>query len=188
MRMRSVSVLVAALLVAGAAGAQGQAGAPAGAKVITPSAPHQIHGTMLQLMRGLLLPQSNVVFTAQTEDPATIAPDEPAATSPNPLKLPRPEYGGWVAVENSSLVLAEAANLLTLPRRCANGRPAPVNNADWVKWTQGLRDAGMAAFKAAQSRNQDRVIEVSETLTNACGNCHEKYRDTPKEPLDRCIG
>jgi cytochrome c556 len=45
----------------------------------------------------------------------------------------------------------------------------------------------MAAFKAAQSHNQDRVVEVSETLTNACANCHERYRDTPKEPLDRCI-
>lgn len=187
MRMRSEIVLVAVLLAGGVVGAQGQSGKEVETQAITPSAPHQIHSNLIQLMRGLFLPQSNVVFTAQSEDPATIPPDEPAATSPNPLKLPRPEYGGWVAVENSALVLAEAANLLTLPRRCANGRAAPVHNADWITWVQELRDVGMAAFKAAQSRNQDKIVEVSEALTVACGNCHQKYRDTPKEPLDRCI-
>lgn len=180
---RHVLVVAALLAVATVAGVQTQSG-PAATQ---PVAPQQVHSNMIQLMRGLFLPQSNVFFTAQSEDPATVAPDEPAATSPNPLKLPRPEYGGWVAVENSAIVLAEAANLLTLPRRCANGRPAPVGNEDWIKWVQGLRDASVLAFKAAQSRNQDRVVEVAETLTIACGNCHQKYRDTPKEPLDRCI-
>jgi hypothetical protein len=185
--MRYAIVLVTVLLATGVAGAQEPSRKEDPSKVISPSAPHQIHASMIQLMRGLFLPQSNVIFTAQSEDPATIPPDEPAATSPNPLKLPRPEYGGWMAVENSALVLAEAANLLTLPRRCANGRPAPVNNADWIKWVQGLRDVSMAAFNAARSRDQDKVVEVSETLTMACGNCHQKYRDTLKEPLDRCI-
>ena len=43
----------------------------------------------------------------------------------------------------------------------------------------------MAAYKAAQSKNQDAILEVSETVTVACANCHEKYRDFDNL-IDRC--
>ncbi|MEO8052102.1 MAG: hypothetical protein ABI833_16940 [Acidobacteriota bacterium] len=50
---------------------------------------------------------------------------------------------------------------------------------------QGVRDAGMAAYKAAQSKNQDNILMASDTLTTACASCHEKYRDKPTL-ADRC--
>ena len=181
MRVRHAIVFFGAVLVTTAAAAQ------APSRPQAPPAATQLHSNLIQLMRGILLPLSNVVFFAQSEDPAAVPSDEQAATSPNPLKLPRPAYGGWVAVENSALALAESANLLTIPgRRCANGRLAPIDNADWIKWVQGLRDAATLSYKAAQSQNQDRVLDAAEQLTIACANCHTKYRDTPKEPLDRC--
>ena len=88
--------------------------------------------------------------------------DEYASSSPAAL---RGLYGKWLAVENASMALVEAANLLTIPgRRCANGRWVPVQKADWNQWVQGMRDAGLAAFKAAQTKNQDAIVEVSEAL------------------------
>lgn len=101
----------------------------------------------------------------------------------NPLAS---SYGKWEAVENASLAIVEAANLLTVPgRKCSNGLPVPVANADWPKLVQGLRDAGMAAYKAAQTKNQDKILDASDVMTTACANCHDKYREKPT-PADRC--
>jgi cytochrome c556 len=94
-------------------------------------------------------------------------------------------YGKWQAVENSALAIAEVANLLSLPgRKCANGVDVPVQNADWIKFNAQMRDAGMAAYAAAQAKNQDKIIDATDLLTKACQNCHVRYRE--KKAADRC--
>jgi hypothetical protein len=164
---------VAAFLCTGIATAQ--APAPKATPAARPAARAMVHGNLLQVMRGILFPNSNVIFAAQSEDPAAVKPDAEPTMATNPLAS---TYGGWQAVENSSIALAEAANLLTIPGRlCSNGRPVPVQNADWAKFVQGLRDAGMAAYKAAQSKNQDAIVDVSDQVTTACANCHNVYRE-----------
>ena len=50
---------------------------------------------------------------------------------------------------------------------------------------QGLRDAGRTAYKAAQSKDQDKILDAADKLTTACANCHEKYREKPNL-ADRC--
>ena len=147
---------------------------PAAAAPARPAAGARVQGNLLQVMRGVIYPASNVVFAAQ-EDPAAVKPAEDPSTSPNPLSS---TYGGWNAVENAGISLAESANLLTLPgRRCSNGKPVPMQNADWAPFVQGLRDAGMAVYKAAQSKNQDTVLEAVDQMTVACSNCHDVYRE-----------
>jgi hypothetical protein len=92
------------------------------------------------------------------------------------------------AVENSSLALSEAARLLTVPGRvCSNGRPVPVANADWGKFVQELRQAGLSAFKAAQTKNQDKMLDAADVVTTACTNCHNRYREKPGGVADRCM-
>jgi hypothetical protein len=149
----------------------------------------QVHGDLRQVMRGILFPNSNVVFFAQGTDPATVPKDADGTSSVNPLAS---VYGGWEAIENSSIALAEAANLLTVPgRTCANGKPVPVQSADWQRFVQGLRDAGMASYKAAQTKDMDKMLEAADTLTNACSECHDVYREkTEKQGGDaaRCTG
>ncbi len=143
----------------------------------------QIHGNLAQVMRGILYPSSNIVFFAQDKDPASVKADGDPATSVNPLGS---SYGGWQAVENSGIALAEAANLLTIPgRKCANGKPVPLQNPDWAKFVQDLRDAGMTVYKAAQSKNQDKILEAADVMTTACANCHDRYREKPNL-ADRC--
>lgn len=138
---------------------------------------------MNQVMRGILYPASNVIFAAQNDDFAEIKPDRDPATSPNPLTS---AYGGWTAVENAGITLAESANLLTIPGRlCANGKPAPVGNDDWVRFAAELRAAGMEAYKAALSKNQDQILDAADKMTIACANCHDVYREKDNME-DRC--
>jgi len=173
-------VLVVGFLVF-ALSAFGSAQAPAGPGA---TAQTRVHADMLQLMRGVLYPASNVIFTAQTEDPATFKPSARTSTSSDPFTS---AYGGWMAVENSGLALAESANLLTIPgRRCGNGKVAPVQNADWQLWVQELRDAGMAAYKAGQSQSQDAILEAAGVVSDACLHCHQKYRNVPGGLAARC--
>ena len=140
--------------------------------------------TLAQLMKGIFYPSSNVIFAAQGQNPADVPPDKDAATAVNPLAS---AYGKWEAVENSSLAIAEASRLLRIAgRKCSNGRNVPVGNADWNKFVQGVQDAAMKSYKAAQSKNQDNILDAADAITTACANCHDKYREKPK-PEDRCM-
>jgi hypothetical protein len=144
----------------------------------------QVQSNLLQLMRGIFYPASNVVFSAQTDNPADVkpAPDKDPSMATDPLAS---TFGGWLAVENAALALTDAANLLTIPGlKCANGLPVPMNNPDWPRFVKELRDAGMKAYKAAQSKNQDSMVDVADTMTKACAGCHRKWREKPL--ADRC--
>jgi len=158
-----------------------QSPAPARSPAAAPKM--EVHATLAQLMRGILYPASNVVFAAQSDDPAQIKPAQNPSASPNLLTS---TYGQWGAVENSSLAIVEAANLLLLPgRKCSNGLPVPIRNADWGKFVEDLRKAGLETYKAAQSKNQDNIVTAADPLTMACSNCHDKYREKPNL-ADRC--
>jgi cytochrome c556 len=155
---------------------------PARGAAVTATAP-KVQATLAQLMKGTLYPASNVIFAAQDQNPA----DAPRAKDPNmATDLLASSYGKWEAVENSALAIAEVANLLTLPgRKCANGLDVPLKNADWAKFVQELQEAGMTAYAAAQTKNQDKMTDVADLMTTACKNCHDKYRDRAKL-ADRC--
>ena len=161
--------------LAGPAQAQSSAGGAAASQ-------SEVFANLAQVMRGILFPNSNVVFAAQDVNPADVKADREPSAAVNPLAG---SYGKWQAVENSALAIAESANLLvTAGRKCANGQEVPLRNADWAKFVQQLRDAGMTAYKAAQSRNQDNILMAADILTTACADCHEKYRKA--NPADRC--
>lgn len=154
-----------------------QHGATPAAKTATPATSQRPVANLSQLMKGILYPSSNVIFAAQSEDPAQVKPAADPAMSPDPLSS---TYGQWQAVENSALAIAEAANLLTIAgRKCSNGLSVPLKNADWPKLVAGLREAGMTVFEAAQSKSQDNIVAAAGDLTTACENCHEKYREKP---------
>jgi hypothetical protein len=145
----------------------------------------EVHANLNQLMRGVLYPAANVVFFPQFENPGAVkpVPGQDPSMATDPLTS---TFGGWQAVENAALALAESANLLLVPGRvCSNGAPAPITDPAWATFVQEVRDAGMKAYKAAQAKDQDKLIELSETVSAACGHCHRKWRDR-KTPANRC--
>src|SRR5262245_22627878 len=66
--------------------------------------------TLIQLMRGVMYPASNVVFAAQ-DDLGKQPPAPHPSVSPNPLTT---TYGGWQAVENAALAIYETAGLIEM--------------------------------------------------------------------------
>ena len=143
--------------------------------------------TVNQLMHGILFPLGNTVFYAQADDPAAISRDPMPSSSPNPLTG---LYGGWQAVENSALSLAESADLLLIPgRMCSNGEIVNVEDADWIRFVDDYRDKSIAAYEAALTKNQDAMVDASGYLSESCLACHRVYRRerTPGDPTQRCI-
>src|SRR5215831_3310008 len=132
----------------------------------------QVHANLNQLMRGVLYPAANVVFFAQADDPATVkfVPGRDPNMSTDPLTS---SFGGWQAIENAALALAESANLLSIAgRSCSNGVPVPTKDPAWAAFVQQVRDASMEAYKAAQAKDQDKMIAISDTSSRSCSGCH----------------
>jgi hypothetical protein len=141
-----------------------------------PEAPAaQVTASLNQVMRGILFPNSNIIFDAQDKDPG--APPDPndAAAAANPYAG---TYGGWEAVENASMALAEAANLVALPgRSCANGKPVPLNDATFQTGLAALREVAALSYETAKAKKLDAMLDVADKLTTACATCHDVYRD-----------
>jgi mono/diheme cytochrome c family protein len=162
---------------------------PASAAAQGPSFPPA--GNLAQVMRGILFPSSNIIFTVQTHDPAEkkTTPEGAAADGGfNWMVWGGNLYSGWELVDYAAVALAESAPLMLTPgRRCENGKPVPVNDPDWLMFTNELAEAGRAAYKASQSRTQEAVSDISNQVADACMHCHQAYRDRPRagiNPLD----
>src|ERR1051326_5689441 len=88
--------------------ARGATPAPARGGTTSPAA---AVANLSQLMKGIIYPASNVIFAAQSQNPADVKPAPDPSLATDPLAS---TYGKWEAVENSALALSEAANLLTV--------------------------------------------------------------------------
>jgi hypothetical protein len=181
--MKSFFGFVAIMVVMVGCGANPEKAAPTSTPALTP----QPHGTLAQVMRGIPFPNSNILFDTQTNDPGAEPKKGPTDTSGGAKDVYSGVYTGWAQVENAAVAISETANLIMIPgRKCENGLPVPLDREDFRKAVQGLADAGAAAYKAAQSKNLDAMVEVSGTIADACSACHEVYRDKPAGK-QRCV-
>lgn len=157
------------------------AAAPRSAGGALPLSSDRPPGNLAQMMRGILFPSSNLIFNVQNQDPGEQKVGwQPGDTNFSWVDWGAGIYSGWELVDYAAIALAESAPLLLVPgRRCENGRPVPVERADWIQYTAEMAEAGRAAYKASQSRNRDAVIESTNVIADACLRCHEVYRDKP---------
>ena len=162
------AALKSIVLAAGTA----QAAAPTGSQV-----PFPAFGNLAQVMRGILFPSSNMIFNVQLHDPSEPVKPAPAGS------FSWSEWGAgiypvWQMVDYAAVAIAESAPLMLTPgRRCENGRPVPLERPDWIKFSQELAEAGRAAYRASQTRNQEIVSEATNQLADSCLHCHQVYRD-----------
>jgi mono/diheme cytochrome c family protein len=131
---------------------------------------------LAQFMRAVTFPNANILFNVQVKDPAG---PKPATPVPFDYVLwGMTQYAGWQAVDQAALALIETTPLFMLPgRRCENGRPVPINKADFQQTTQDLVALAKDLYKISQSRNAEALAGASEKLNDACANCHKAYRD-----------
>jgi mono/diheme cytochrome c family protein len=147
-------------------------------------------GNLAELMRAIAFPNSNIIFNVQVKDPGA-QPKKDLASSPfDYVAWGATVYPGWLAVDQAAVAITETAALLLTPgRRCQNGRPVPVDRADWQRYVAALADAGKLAHRASQARNFEAFVDVSDKLNDACANCHKVYRDkggTEGSGVGRC--
>jgi len=154
---------------------------PATASTTGPPAAFPAAGNLSQLMRGIMFPNSNIIFTVQTHDPAEKKKAGGAATSDGGFNWSmwgNNLYSGWEIVDYAGIALAESAPLMLTPgRRCENGKPVPVNDPDWIRFAKEMAEVGRAAYRASQTRNQEKVSDISSDVADACFHCHQVFRD-----------
>ena len=132
-------------------------------------------GSLAQVMRGILFPNSNILFDVQSIDPAN---PPPAVAGGGATANFSGIYSGWQMVENAAIALGEAANLIVIPgRRCENGRDVPLSEPNWAQFTQQLKDAADVALVAARASDQAAASDATNDIAEACYVCHEVYRD-----------
>jgi mono/diheme cytochrome c family protein len=150
-------------------------------------------GNMAQLMRGIFFPNSNLIFTVQTRDPAAPPPPPPPPTpGSQSAGFSFTDWGvgiypGWQLVDNAAVALADASPLMLTPGiRCENGRLAPVTDPDWIKFTENMIAVARKTYRASQSRSQEAVSDATGDIADACAACHQAYRDVrgPGRGLD----
>jgi len=105
-------------------------------------------GTSLELMKAMVIPASDVIFKISD------APKDDKE---------------WAVVQNNALILAESGNLLMMTGRAKD-------NAEWMKDSKALVDAGTAAFKAAKAKDFSKFGDISDDILTTCETCHKKYK------------
>jgi S-disulfanyl-L-cysteine oxidoreductase SoxD len=137
-------------------------------------------GTLNQLMRGIFFHNANLIFAVQEVDPKDL-PGLPSSDKPGGITIfdqGLMTYTGWQAVENAATALADASTLLMQPGlRCENGRPAPITEPDWIRFTDRTLAGARRMYRLAQMRNREAISEFTLELSNSCNACHLVYRD-----------
>jgi hypothetical protein len=174
--MRVFGVCATFLLTIAVVAAQAPAPKRAAPRPAVPAPAARPDGDLAQLMRGILFPNSNLLFDVQENDPgAPPKKDDSAAGASHSYAN---VYDGWQVVEGAAVALEESADLILRPgRSCSNGKPAPVGRADYMKFAQQLREAGRKTLVAAKAKSQSQVSDLTNDVADACANCHEVYRD-----------
>jgi len=149
-------------------------------------------GNLAQLMRGVFFPNSNLIFAVQQQDPgAAKAPSNVQAGTSTIFDWGMGIYTGWQVVDNAAIAIADISPLMLNPGlRCENGKPAPVTDPDWIKFTDQMIAVSKQIYRLSQTRNQEAVSDATGDLSDACAACHTAYRDVrgrgaaPPNPTD----
>lgn len=121
----------------------------AGAAIAQAPSNFQPVGNMSQLMIDIIYPASDALFYIE-RDP------------------PKNEHD-WNVIRGNALMVAESGNLLLMDGRARD-------QDRWVKDAKLMIDAGAAAFKAAQKKDMQGILALSDQLSASCITCHRHYR------------
>ena len=78
----------------------------------------------------------------------------------------------WTEARGSAMTLAESGNLLIMRNRAPN----------WIADATLLRDAGAAAYKAAEAKDAKTLASVVDRIDASCTTCHKHFRPTVFAP------
>jgi hypothetical protein len=121
------------------------------AGVMTAQAPSNFQpvGNVSQLMIDIIYPTSDALFYIEREPPKN--------------------DHDWNVIRGNALTLAESGNLLLIGYRARD-------QDRWVKDTKLMIDAGTKAFRAAQKKDMQAILDLNDELSKSCIICHKDYR------------
>jgi len=127
-----------------------------------PSYTPKPYGNLKQVMRSVALPNSVVILGLQDHPPK------------NEME--------WQTVVSAAVAIEETQNLIMIPGRIqSNGQPVPVQSADYAKFAAALAPAGRDCLKAALIKSKDAISNCTDSLSQACDNCHKVFRDAAQK-------
>jgi hypothetical protein len=90
----------------------------------------------------------------------------------------------WELVAEHAIQMAAAGTLITLPGTGPNDLTMS-QQADWKKWSRAMSDAGLAAFRASESKDLKALVAANSQLVDSCEGCHKQYKPSlPSEGID----
>ena len=108
----------------------------------------------------------------------------------------------WAKVRTGAITLAEASNLLMMPRSVAQPGEKSVapgielepsemealikkDLASWYKHAADLREVSKKVLEVVDKRDVKGLFEIGEPVDRACENCHRQYwyPNEPAQPL-----
>ena len=90
----------------------------------------------------------------------------------------------WELIAEHAIQMAAAGTLITLPGTGPNDLTL-TQQADWKKWSRAMSDAGLAAFRASESKDMKALVAANSQLVDSCEGCHKQYKPSlPSEGID----
>ena len=114
--------------------------------------------SVLQIMNGLTVPASDVVFAAVSTVVSSSGVEQIAPNSDEE----------WQAVEDSAAMLVESSNLLLIGNRVRD-------QENWIDISRAFIDASIVAMDAARAKNADALFSSYDAIYTTCEGCHLKY-------------
>jgi len=135
-----------------------------------------------ELMENIIDPSADVLFDSVV---TTVTAAGTVETRPTTEE-------DWLKVQRAALLLAEATNLLKMPRQVAPAgdqtpeggpdlTPAQMqakvdgDRAQFNKYADGLREVAVKSLSVAKAKDVNGLFEVGSGLDKACENCHLEY-------------
>jgi hypothetical protein len=140
-----------------------------------------------ELMRDVIDPVSDLIFDAVGTD----------VTDKGVVQVEPRTDEDWARVRQGAVTIAEAANLLKIPRKAVpdgytfdpklRGPDAPelapddiaariaANRVLWNKFSDGLRDEAVKVIKIVDARDTAKLFEAGSDLDAVCETCHLEY-------------
>ena len=181
---RVLSIVFGLLLLAPVAAQAPPPRAPSRQSATRPSS--RADAVLAELMRGIMFPNANIIFDVTTNDPGV--EKKLGEAGGGALATFANIYAGWELVKNAALVLEEAPDLILKPGRvCTNGKPVPLQRADFRSAAQNLREVAKKILVAARAKDREKFDDLANDLSDACLMCHQVYRTSPPGGPRRCI-
>jgi hypothetical protein len=185
-------VVVTGLLIVSAVAVSNCSSRPDPPATATPSSASEEGGltpvlSVQELMEKIIDPTADWIFDAAVVDVSTKGTVETKPVSEE----------DWLKVERGAVLLAEASNLLKMPRhRVPPGTPADAGNrganapelspgeieakvnkdrALWNKHADELRTVALHSLTAVKARDSEALFQVGSEIDRACENCHLEY-------------